>query len=277
MTRLIKFCKEEYNVANGCDTLQLGTFQFYRELDPSFSIADGEEGFIQYHGPEEQITINAEQLNSITGGAMHITDASTAGQPSFQNPGGTHISLSGHTIIFEDGVMRAHLDGEIDIKVFYPNAYMFCMSILEDDDVPDPSSISNEYDSYYEIDPKTIGKFIEGVGTALSSQLALGDIKIDGFMEQPLANMRQPFAIQNTQGPVQYVPETEIRLNRPEDFTENRFYDIYQESMFKKNQSYLGDKEFRIVFFIRHPQYGFVSANPAPKILNMKPIKQCLI
>ena len=44
---LVKYCEEEFNIEKGCNTLQLGTFQYYREKDPSFSIADPEEGYVQ--------------------------------------------------------------------------------------------------------------------------------------------------------------------------------------------------------------------------------------
>lgn len=64
MTRIIKYCESQYNVANTSNTLQLGTFDYYREKDPSFSIADAKEGYIHYLGPENPITIDATQLNS---------------------------------------------------------------------------------------------------------------------------------------------------------------------------------------------------------------------
>ena len=43
--KLIKFCKEEHNLTKGCLTIQLGTLEYYRKLDPEFNkIADELEG-----------------------------------------------------------------------------------------------------------------------------------------------------------------------------------------------------------------------------------------
>lgn len=46
MNTIFKYCKKEYNITKGCNTLQLGTLEYYRDLDPSFSIADLNEGIL---------------------------------------------------------------------------------------------------------------------------------------------------------------------------------------------------------------------------------------
>lgn len=38
--RLVKYCRKEHNPALGATTLQLGTFEYYRSMDPCFAIAD---------------------------------------------------------------------------------------------------------------------------------------------------------------------------------------------------------------------------------------------
>lgn len=54
---LIKYCKKEFNPFNGCKNLQLGTAQYYREMDPSFSIADSQEGMISMHDDKNHIVM----------------------------------------------------------------------------------------------------------------------------------------------------------------------------------------------------------------------------
>lgn len=46
----VKFCKEEHNIIKGCQTLHLGTLEYYRNLDPKFSIADSNEGVASTFG-----------------------------------------------------------------------------------------------------------------------------------------------------------------------------------------------------------------------------------
>ncbi len=47
MNILIKYCEEKYNIYSGCDTVQLGTLDYYREMDPSFIISDPKEGTLE--------------------------------------------------------------------------------------------------------------------------------------------------------------------------------------------------------------------------------------
>ena len=94
----------------------------------------------------------------------------------------------------------------------------------------------------------------------------------------PITVLLQPSGIQIEwiHGEVQYVPETQIRLNSPEDFDSNRFYEIYVASMFKKNSSKAKNKEYRFIFFVQHATYGSLSVQKEPKQLDMKPIAQHL-
>lgn len=275
MKRIIKYCESQYNVANTSNTLQLGTFDYYREKDPSFSIADAKEGYIHYLGPEKPITIDAEQFNSIMGGALQVSDNTTAGKPIPTHPGGTHIKLSGHKMIFGNDGFRAELDGDLDVKLFYPNAYLFCTSIIEDGEEPDPKKVSNDYNSWYEIKIKTIGNFIGYISNLLMAQLTLNDFKLDKALDKfPLSGLKHQFQVICMHQEVKYVDEKEIRLNDPNDFTENRFYEIYRESIFKKEQKYSADKEYRFAFFFAHPSLGFLSVKTEPKILELKPMSQ---
>lgn len=46
MNTIFKYCEEKFNITKGCNTLQLGTLEYYRDLDPSFSITDSNEGIL---------------------------------------------------------------------------------------------------------------------------------------------------------------------------------------------------------------------------------------
>jgi len=45
MGTLVKFCKPKHNIMKECHTIQFGTLEHYRDLDPAFApIADENEG-----------------------------------------------------------------------------------------------------------------------------------------------------------------------------------------------------------------------------------------
>ena len=56
---IVKYCKSEHNPLNGCSSIQLGTLKYYREMDPTFSIADDEEGLVSFGNESRRIYANA--------------------------------------------------------------------------------------------------------------------------------------------------------------------------------------------------------------------------
>lgn len=273
--KLVKYCATEHNIALGCNTLQLGTFDYYRELDPTFSIADASEGYIHYLGPEKEIVVGANDLNGVMGGVVQIADRTTIGRPPApKNPGATHVSMSGGTYEFgSDGVLRAKIGPTFEVKVHYPNCYMFCVSILGDNDVPNPSSVSEEYDSAYLIEESNFGGFVQLVAQTLIQQLTVEDLQPDGeFAKATVTELSAPFQVMTTHKEVTYLEQKEIRLQSATDFELNKYYEIYFESMFWKHHEFSSNKEYRIVFCLRHPTLGFLPVRKQPKILQLKPI-----
>ncbi len=172
----------------------------------------------------------------------------------------------------EDGIMRADLNGDLDVKLYYPNSYIFCASIIEDGEEANPKDVAEDYDSHYEINLKDINNFINVITRTLASQISLLNLKIEGEFENlPLALTRPP-QVKCIHRPVEYVFEKEIHLNEADDFIKNRFTQIYIDSIFKKHESYKNDKEYRFVFFIDQPLLGLVSVKEEPILLNIKPI-----
>jgi hypothetical protein len=273
--KLVKYCANEHNVVLGCNTLQLGTFDYYRELDPAFSIADASEGYIHYLGPEKEIVVGANDLNGVMGGVVQVTDRTTIGSPTLpKNPGATHVMMSGVTHEFgNDGVLRAKIGPSFEVKVHYPNCYIFCVSILGDNDVPNPSTVSEEYDSAYLIEESNFGGFVQLVAQALIQQLTVEDLQPDGeFAKATVTELSASFQIMTIHNEVKYFEQKEIRLQSATDFELNKYYEIYFESMFWKHQKFSSNREYRIVFCLRHPMLGFVSVRKQPKVLQLKPI-----
>ncbi len=113
MDALIKYCKSEHNIRDNCNTIQLGTFDYYREMNPDFSIADPKEGFIHYKVPED-INITAEQYNAIHGGSVAIIGAGIMEQ---QHPGHSEIEMQGGGFYFDGKQTKVTLGAGSEVKL----------------------------------------------------------------------------------------------------------------------------------------------------------------
>ena len=269
--RLIKFCKNEHNIKAGCPTIQLGTFQYYRELDPSFSIADEDEGTITYHAQptaENPLLLTPEQWNSISGGAVQITRQD---QPSPTRwPGPVDFSMSDGGMEFtNEGMINYH--GNLRIQHSYPNAYMFCLSAIEDEaDIPDPATIDPSYDSYYEVEPESLDQFMKILGHLLHQSLTYQDILFDRLHEPaPLAIPSQEAHVTWVHRNVSYVDSRVRKLRTADEFQTNALQNLYQNALFEKSTDYEGDNEYRIVFFVQHPRLGVLTAKKDAKVLTI--------
>ena len=274
MDGLIKYCKSEHNIQGSCNTIQLGTFDYYREMNPKFSIADAKEGFIHYKVSED-IDVTAEQYNAFLGSAVAIKGPGIMEQQ--KHPGGSKIRMQGGGVVFDGEKTKATVGAGSEVELYYPNSYMFCSSIYSNGDEKEPKIVSEEYDSYYQIDRNSINSFATSIATLLEQQLKLGDFKIENQLKSESVNhLRSGFKVTWIARPVEYIQEKEIYLKSKEDFDLNKYYEIYFDSMFKKGIDYASDMEFRILFFVQSPTLGIQSMNKSPKILELNPIKQHL-
>jgi len=274
---IIKFCKEEHNIRNGCHTLQLGTFDYYRTLDPEFSIADAEEGFIKYECKnDDALLINSRQLNAITGGGVTLTDKdSPIPPPSLSS---VILKMDGSEFIIQaDGTTKIK-PGKVEAEVHYPNCYIFCCSINENGKAPNPKTISDEYNSYYKISSTKLQDFTNTICRLIAQNLLIGDLKLEGkrTLESHISTLGYPPNVSFRHGPVEYVKDKTIHLSTPEDFDENNWMKIFFQSMFKKDKKYQDDKEYRFVFLIEHPVHRFLPVVTRPKILELNPIYNLL-
>jgi len=274
MNGLIKYCTEEYNIQKNCNTIQLGTFDYYREMDPQFAIADASEGLMHYIAPQD-IEVTVEQYNSFLGGGATLRGPGISELP--KHHGATKITLKGGGIEFGENGVKATVGEGSEVEIYYPNSFMFCSSIFTDGDKVEPKKVSDEYNSFYHIKMESINDFATSIAILLEQQLNLGDFKIEGNLrDKSLAHLNQGFKVSWIAKKVDYVNERKIYLKSKEDFDLNRYYQIYFESMFKKHLDYSADNEFRILFFVQHPTLGIISMNKKPKLLELNPLKKCL-
>lgn len=270
--KLVKSCKAEHNIATGATHLQLGTYRYYREMDPSFSIADWEEGTIRYAGnipAGSPIALSPEQFNAITGGNVAVTGPGVVRPPPL--PGAMRIDLSGCSMAFEDD--KVLFSGAPRISYTYPNAYMFCMSLLDDSDSADPGSISPEYDSSYQLSLEGVQEFGNRVARLLLEQLQIQDLDLTEMQKALQVQVfSAPAQVSTLASAVSYKDSREIELMTPEDFTANGIVTRYHQSLFEKQEKYRSDREFRFVFLVHHQHLGPLPVATKPMLLDICPL-----
>lgn len=128
MFKIVKYCKKKFNIVYNCPTIQLGTLQYYRELDPNFSIADANEGIgrigVQDYDPNK----SSDEVKNLLG---------------------KYAPIHMHTCA---------------IQTTFENCLIYCASIDEGKNYFDKAkSFNAEYDSYYFICLCTLLRCINGI------------------------------------------------------------------------------------------------------------------
>lgn len=240
---IVKFCKEEHNIKLGCHTLQLGTFDYYRNLDPEFSIADAKEGSINYLCiNNDHLVINSKQFNAITGGGIKLTDQDSPNP--LESVDSVRIKMVGGEFVGQqDGTVKIK-PGKVEAEVFYPNSYIFCCSLLEKGIEPDAKSVSDDYNSYYRISSSNLQEFANTTSRLIAQNLLIGDLKLENkrVLNSHVLTLGQAPNVRCIHGPVEYID----------------------------------DKEYRFVFLIEHPVLRFLPVVSKPKILEVNPIATML-
>jgi hypothetical protein len=238
-------------------------------MDPKFSIADECEGLISYSSSPTEETpfyLTPEQWNAISGGSVQITRAGQSGIARW--PGPVNFSMKNSNMEFlGDGKIKFH--GNLEITHTYPNAYIFCVTALDNDEpVPDPSTIDKSYNSYYEFKPESLNSLVELLGNLLHQSLKYQDICFDHLQRPlPLSIPMQETGVSINHRQVDYFDERKHILMSPSDFEINSLENRYQHVIFEKSNKYTDDKEYRFVFFVQHPKVGVLSVKKEPKII----------
>jgi hypothetical protein len=224
---LVKYCKPEHNPLQGCKTIRLGTLQYYREMDPSFSIADEHEG-------KESYSIN------VVHGSNNYAD------------GAAFLERCG--IISGLGANSAFTRCEVDIT--FPNSYIWCCKQVDGQWSPGyGQSLDKEYTSSYSIDtPKEFGLTL---AKALYSK-----VELDMFTERAQKYITSQslklsdLKLQCAAAPVRYVPKKQGMYG--DHFTlhyENELPEFYRPA-FVKPEKYKFDTEFRYALVFTCPKTG---------------------
>ena len=275
-----KYCKQEHDISAGCNTLRLGTFEYYRELDPSFSIADPEEGYLHVSTAiGSEFTLRPEQWNQLFGEGMRVSNTGgipTSAFPARRFPGDISFQAKDGTFQFnDDGTFT--FSSDIDFKFYFPNSYMFCMSIEDEKNVRSPTEIDTAYNSQYYIPENKLPTFISHVRRLLSQAVRLEHLRdLDSLLSTPLADLLAQTEFQPMMGPVKYVPEKEITLKSVDDIDRNRLTITYFQSLFQKEEQYSRNREVRMIFALKHSKLGFLSVKSDPILLDLNPLLECL-
>lgn len=231
MYKFIKYCKDEHNIAKGCLTLQLGTLQYYRELDKSFTIADPDEGIF----------------------SAIVRDYDPSKTPDKKMS----------KFIPINAIIR-----NIEIRHTFPNSYIFCIS---QETKKDPSEIAKSfsptYNSYYKI--LDIDKFAVKIANLLLENITLSNFtketknNLTGFtlneFKEIGVNLQKRF--------VTYCDSKDEIVTESKFYKDSENLDPNSRILFTKGSKFQEEREYRIVLSLFHPTIGYLSVNKTPILL----------
>lgn len=240
MTRLVKYCRREHNPSLGSASLQLGTFAYYRSMDPSFAIADpGEATHTVRFKEGTELNVDPGVSQRLFGGA---------------------VSASGG-----DLTMIAGPGAHFQVQV--ANAYIFCASRTTDQCPPSldrAREYDPNYDSIWEItDPR---QFRDVVGAALLEVLTLNHLSPLAratVSELPLKDLT--LQVNMLDQPVEYVDSREHQVDGSEAVAKIPDYnEELLRAIFRKERRDEAQQEHRFVYLVGHPKIGVLSVNTEP-------------
>ena len=238
MVTLVKFCKPEHNILNNCHEIRFGTFQYYRELDHSFSIADQDEG-------KEYTDIISADPNNISSESAEIIP------PAWR---GATIRYSRVTTTF-------------------PNCYIWCCSISDKPVTPTMGTqFDKEYTSYYEItDAFRFNEHLMGLLMNFLTSSNFADLSKNILQGLSVREMGE-IGVQAFHSPVFYVPEKKSEINRGLLRTYEEKIPKGLRPLFTKLDKYKQENEYRFVFIFRHNRHGTLAVRKDPIQIPILPI-----
>jgi len=251
METLIKYCKKEHNIFKGCDTIRLGTLDYYREMDPSFNIADPGEATFQYTSAGNPLALSVDQMERLTDGRW-----TAAGDPN--RP-----------------FMRAEKGGNIIKQKEFPNCYIFCTCRFHElyNKKKFAHKFNPNYDSSYMI--TNVSLFSRDLAQILFRQFMLEDLAesdTEKMKDLPIVDIKD-IGLQIYSGSVAYVKSRELSFSQEtfEDTLKN-IPDKYQ-ILFMKKKGDEDQREFRFAFVFSHPLLGTLTVKKEPKTVNLNLLK----
>lgn len=241
---LVKFCKPEHNLLNGCQTIRFGSFQYYREMDPNFAgIADENEG-------RETILVNSavgqgsqeaiETLEELTG-----------------------IGAGNHYIQFLN----------INFATTFRNCYIWCCSRIPRARVGSQGlRFNEEYTSHYAIkDGKLLAKCLTQLLYDSIFRIPFEDSAREKLNQLSRQNRLKELQIGCIHQDVVYVDEKKSIIEHGEAFPYAKNVPREFRPIFVKTKKYSLDCESRFVFIFQHPQFGILQVYKEPYDLQILP------
>lgn len=240
MPRLVKFCRPEHNLSDGCRTIRIGTLDFYRELDPKFMIADPTEGL-------ESTVVRSLSMETAT------RDAADAIKRVVRLP---YVEV--HNIAFRNT---------------FPNSYVWCCSRLPDGAFPITGSrFDSMYESSYEVTDDRhfadhlaalILKHVRRRNFSETVQSKIDDLPVFGLRDINLFwKYREVLYVDQKTSVVE-----EGRLHPHVADIEAAFRPV-----FVKPNKFIDDREYRFLFWFEHPQLGILPVAKQPLDVPILPI-----
>lgn len=238
--RLVKYCARKYNAALGAPTLQLGTLEYYRALDPRFAGDPGEATHAVAFRQGVELKLTPELGNRLFGGNVGAT--------------GGDLTMVAH-------LPGAHMKGTVN------NAYIFCVSRSTPDDPPSLSragEIDPSYDSMWEITDRLA--FRDAVGAALLEVITLShldDWSVQRLTSVPIKELG--LQVRMLDKPVEYLESREHKIETPDDAASVPDYmDAMARAVFAKEKRDERQREHRFVYLVTHPRLGLLSVKADP-------------
>ena len=134
---LVKFCEEDFNIGLECKTLQLGTFDYYRELDPGFIISDPDEA-IRRLAFKNDLSLPGDLAEQILG---------------------PNVSMAKDK--------KLNVGPGFTVQNVFPNCYIFCATIQDQDSYTkrDAQLYDEKYNSCYRV--TNVDEFINNIKSGL--------------------------------------------------------------------------------------------------------------
>ncbi len=251
MEILIKYCKKEHNIFQGCDTIRFGTFDYFRDKNSSFTVADPGEATFQLTSAGNPLVLSGDQTAILTDGRW--TAAGNSNRP----------------------FMRAEEGAKIIKSTEFPNCYIFCTCRFHElyNKKEFAQKFDPNYDSSYMI--TNVPLFIRGLAQVLLTQFRLEDLTesdAEKLKDLPIVDIKD-VGLQVYSGAVAYV-ESREQVFSQETFEEslknipNRYQVLFLK---EKRDEY--QREFRYVFVFSHPMLGILSVKKDPKTVNLNLLK----
>ena len=241
MTTLVKYCKPQHNLLDRCHTIRIGTIEYYRDMDPSFLIADPTEG------TETVKMTNQPMANASPEAAAFIKEQLGSGPyNSFQN---------------------------FNFNLTFPNSYIWCCSQINKKSIDNHGKrFDDEYTSFYTI--PNPGKFAEYIVSLLMTNISRNsftDKTREIFDDLTIREMGE-ISIALFHREIFYVDEKVSKID--EGFFKAYAPEIPRElrPVFVKPMKHAEDHEYRFLFLFQHRRYGALPVRSDPVDLTVLPI-----